>query len=110
MGGQLVLGALFFGLWTKDGPSTTNQGPRTSELLPEIAAQPSVLERELFDAGEQDPVQAILAAEVLLAVLEQPPRQRQQQPFLREQDQSSGSGRSVRAQVQMGLEPPVDVA
>ena len=52
-----------------------------------VAAQAGVLERELLDAGEQHPVEVILAAEVLLAVLEQPARQRQQQLPLGEQDE-----------------------
>ena len=42
------------------------------------SAKAGVLERELLDAGEQHPVEMILAAEVVLAVLEQPARQRQQ--------------------------------
>ena len=60
----------------------------------DLSAQAGVLDRELLDAGEQDPVEVILAPEVLLAVLEQPPRQRQQQLLLGEQDQPSGGGRA----------------
>ena len=51
------------------------------------AAQAGVLDRELLDAGEQHPVDALLAAEILLAVLEQPARQRQQQASLHQQNE-----------------------
>ena len=56
-------------------------------LAHHVAAQAGVLDRELLDAGEQHPVEVILPAEVVLAVLEQPARQRQQDPPLGEQDE-----------------------
>ena len=65
---------------------------------PIVAAQARVLDRELLDAGEQHPVEMILAAEVLLAVFEQPARQRQQQLPLREQDEPPGRGRAMRGE------------
>src|SRR6266851_8550519 len=73
------------------------------------AAQARVLERELLDAGEQHAVQMILPAEVLLPVFEEPSRERQQQPPLREEDDAS-DGRTMRRQLEVGPEPPVDVA
>src|SRR5262245_4765229 len=55
----------------------------------ERAAQARVLDCQLLDAGEQHPVQPILPPEVLLAVLEEPARERQQQPPLHEQDEAA---------------------
>ena len=49
-----------------------------------LPAQPGVLDGELFDAGGEDAVQPLLAAEVLAAVVEQPAHERQEHPALDE--------------------------
>src|SRR5467141_1574245 len=72
------------------------------------AAQARVLERELLDAGEQHAVQMILPAEILLAVFEEPSRERQQHPPLREQDDPPDRW-AMRRQLEVGPEAPLDV-
>src|SRR5438045_4018467 len=52
-----------------------------------FAFQSSVFDRQFLQAREQDAIDPLLAPEVLLAVLEQPSRQRQQHLALREQNQ-----------------------
>src|SRR6185436_6207271 len=74
----------------------------------DVAAQPGVLERKLLDAGEQHAVEMILPAEVLLAVLEQPARQRQEDAALDEEDDAAGD-RPMGGEGEMRLQAPLDV-
>ena len=53
----------------------------------QVAAEPRVLDRKLLDAGDEHPVEPILAVEIVDAVLVEPARQRQQDPALDEYDQ-----------------------
>src|SRR4051794_40652942 len=76
----------------------------------DLAAKAGILDRELLDAGKQDPVEMLLAPEVLLAVLEEPPCQRKQHFLLRKQDHASDGGGPVCREGQVRLQSPVNVA
>src|SRR4029077_11417976 len=74
-----------------------------------LPAKAGVFDREVLDARKQHGVDPLLAPEVFLAVLEQPPRHRQQQPALDEQDDAADH-RTMGRQPQVGLQIPLDVA
>src|SRR5436305_3472144 len=60
-----------------------------SSWLFHFASKARVLDRQVLDTREQHGVDALLPPEILLAVFEQPPRHRQQQPPLHDQNESA---------------------
>jgi len=70
------------------------------------SAEFRVLDRELFNAREEDPVHALLALKVFQAVLVEPARDRQEQAPLEEHDDRADD-RPVAREAQAGLELPL---
>src|SRR4029453_17176843 len=79
--------------------------PARRERL-DVAAKLRVLDRELLDAGHQQAIQPLLAAEVLLGVLEKPARERQENAPFGEQNRRAGDP-AMAGKRQTGLERPV---
>src|SRR6266516_452751 len=77
-------------------------------LAPVAPAKVGILDRQVLDAREQHRVDALLAPEILLAVLEQPAGHRQQHAPLHEQDEPADHP-AVRGEPQMRLQLPLDV-
>ena len=72
----------------------------------QFAAEPCVLDRELLDAGGQQPVHPLLPPEVVAVVIDQPAYQRQQQPPLDEHDRRADD-RSMTGKSEARVEAPL---
>jgi len=79
---------------------------RLVHQAPEIASKPGVLDRQLLDAGEQDPIDALLAPEVLETVLVEPSHDGQQDAPFEEHDELS-ENRAMAREAETGLQLPL---
>ena len=68
--------------------------------------EPGVLDGELFDAGDEHPVDPLLPLEIIDRVLVEPPRERQKKAALDEEHQRAGDA-PVAGEPHVRLNPPV---